>query len=264
MGAAVVVLASVITVMVIVVTQVTREVHNAVETAEQSQSPSAGAPAGTVPTGSAPTGSTDNASTSSVGDCVYTRETSASGSQISRGGALPPSAATVSTKPATMTISTNYGVMVFALDPEKAPCTVHALLFLAQQKYFDDTTCHRETHGPDAGIYVLQCGDPTATGTGSPGFTYKNENTTGVTYGRGVIAMANAGAGTNGSQFFINYADPSQAGAQALAGGYTVFGQITQGLDVLDRITQPGVEGGAADGAPASKPQILTITITQQ
>src|SRR4030095_14258938 len=127
--------------------------------------------------------------------------------------------------------------------------TVHALLSLAQQKYFDDTPCHRETFGPAAGIYVLQCGDPTGSGSGSPGYTYKNENTKDVNYNRGVLAMANAGADTNGSQFFINYADPSEQGAQALAGGYTVFGQITEGLDILDKITGPGAEGESGDGA---------------
>ena len=76
--------------------------------------------------------------------------------------------------------------------------------------------------------------------------------------------MANAGADTNGSQFFINYANPSEQGAQALAGGYTVFGQITKGLNVLDKITGPGVVEGGDDGAPVSKPQITSITIDQE
>jgi peptidyl-prolyl cis-trans isomerase B (cyclophilin B) len=200
--------------------------------------------------------------TTKVGDCVYTKDTS--GQAPAKEVSMPAAAPAVSTKPATMTINTNLGTMVATLDPAKAPCTVHALYALAQQKYFDDTPCHRETFGPEAGIYVLQCGDPTGTGSGSPGFTYKNENTAGVNYNRGVLAMANAGADTNGSQFFINYADPSEEGAQALAGGYTVFGQITQGLDILDKITSPGVDEGGSDGAPVTKPQITSITIDQE
>jgi peptidyl-prolyl cis-trans isomerase B (cyclophilin B) len=203
--------------------------------------------------------------TTKVGSCVYTQDTGASdGATIVKGATMPPSAATVSTKPATMTINTNHGTMVATLDPQKAPCTVHALLHLAQSGYFNNTKCHRETAGPEAGIYVLQCGDPTGSGAGSPGFTYKNENTSGVNYNRGVLAMANAGADTNGSQFFINYADPTESGAQALAGGYTVFGQITQGLDVLDKLTAPGVVEGGSDGAPASGAHITSVTITQQ
>ncbi|WP_083418205.1 peptidylprolyl isomerase [Pseudofrankia sp. BMG5.36] len=197
--------------------------------------------------------------TSKVGDCVYTED----GNTPARNVTLPPAGPSVDTNPAKMLITTNLGTMTATLDAAKAPCTVHALSYLAEKKYFDGTTCHRETSGPDAGIFVLQCGDPTGTGGGSPGFQYKNENTTGVNYNRGVLAMANAGPDTNGSQFFINYADPSEEGAQALAGGYTVVGQITEGLDILDKITSPGAEGETGDGAPVTKPQILSLTVTQ-
>ncbi|WP_307875332.1 peptidylprolyl isomerase [Frankia nepalensis] len=190
----------------------------------------------------------DTLATSKVGDCVYTKD--GSGAAPARDVAMPPSAPTVNTRPATMTINTSLGTMVATLDAAKAPCTVRAFLQLAQAKYFDDTPCHRETAGAEAGIFVLQCGDPTGTGSGGPGFTYKNENTEGVNYNRGVLAMANAGADTNGSQFFINYADPTADGASVLAGNYTVFGQITQGLDILDKITSPGVEGVAAAAPP--------------
>jgi len=206
-----------------------------------------------------PTQSAAPAATSKVGNCVYT----GNGQQPARDVTLPPAGPSVDTKPAKMVITTNLGTMTATLDAAKAPCTVHALRYLADNKYFDGTACHRETSGPDAGIYVLQCGDPTGSGGGSPGFQYGNENTAGVNYNRGVLAMANAGPGTNGSQFFINYADPSEEGAQALAGGYTVFGQVTEGLDVLDKITGPGAEGETGDGAPVTKPQILSIAITQ-
>jgi peptidyl-prolyl cis-trans isomerase B (cyclophilin B) len=215
---------------------------------------------GSTTASATPSASATPAVTTKVGSCVYTQNTTGN---VVKGATMPPAAATVSTQPATMTITTNYGTMVAALDPQKAPCTVQALYHLAQSKYFDNTTCHRETHGPEAGIFVLQCGDPTASGSGTPGFTYKNENTSGVNYNRGVLAMANSGADTNGSQFFINYANPTQGGAQALAGKYTVFGEITQGLDVLDKITGPGVVEGGDDGQPVTKPQVTSITINQ-
>ncbi|MBL7491260.1 peptidylprolyl isomerase [Frankia sp. AgB1.9] len=206
-----------------------------------------------------PTPTTKPLASTKVGDCVYTED----GQQPARDVTLPPAGPSVDTKTATMTLNTNYGTMVATLDAAKAPCTVHALEYLAQHKFYDQTTCHRETSGSTSEIFVLQCGDPTAQGSGTPGFAYKNENTSGVNYNRGVLAMANGGPDTNGSQFFISYADPTEAGAQALAGGYTVFGQITQGLDVLDKITSPGVQGETGDGAPASKPEITSVTITQ-
>ncbi|MCK9898173.1 peptidylprolyl isomerase [Frankia sp. AgB32] len=200
------------------------------------------------------------AATSKVGSCVYT----ANGEEASRGATLPKAAATVDRSPATMVINTSAGTMTASLDASRAPCTVHALRTLADAKYYDDTTCHRQTGGAQAGISVLQCGDPTGTGSGSPGYGYANENTESVTYDRGVLAMAHSSApNSNGSQFFINYANPTQQGAAALAGGYTVFGKITKGLDVLDKLTRPGVEGGGSDGAPASKAKILSVTITQ-
>ncbi|WP_261556092.1 peptidylprolyl isomerase [Frankia tisae] len=200
------------------------------------------------------------AATSKVGACTYT----ANGETPARSATPPKAAATVDTSPATMTINTDAGTMTASLDAQKAPCTVHALRTLADAKYYDDTLCHRQTGGAEAGISVLQCGDPTGTGSGSPGYGYANENTAGVTYDRGVLAMAHSSApNSNGSQFFINYANPTQEGAAALAGGYTVFGKITKGLDVLDKLTKPGVQGGGSDGAPASKAKILSITVSQ-
>jgi peptidyl-prolyl cis-trans isomerase B (cyclophilin B) len=211
-------------------------------------------------TASAATPSAAAADTSKVGKCVYTPN----GETPARGATLPKPAATVDTSPTTMVINTSAGTMTASLDAQKAPCTVHALRTLAETKYYDDTTCHRQTRGTAAGIFVLQCGDPTGTDSGSPGYGYANENTEGVTYDRGVLAMAHSSApDSNGSQFFINYANPTQQGAAALAGGYTVFGKITGGLDVLDKLTGPGVEGGGSDGAPASKAKILSITVSQ-
>ena len=207
-----------------------------------------------------PTASAPPPATSQVGHCVYTEN----GEEPARPVTLPEPADTVDTSPAKMIITTDKGTMTAALDAEKAPCTVHALRTLAEAGYFDDTTCHRQTGGEGANIFVLQCGDPTGTGMGSPGYGYANENTEGVNYNRGVIAMAHGSLpDSNGSQFFINYADPTETGKQILAGNYTVFGQITEGLDVLDALTEPGIEGGGSDGPPVSKPKIQSIEIIQ-
>jgi peptidyl-prolyl cis-trans isomerase B (cyclophilin B) len=213
----------------------------------------------TAAASASPTASAAPAATSKVGNCTYT----ANGEKPARPVSLPPAAPSVDRSPATMTITTNQGTMTVALDAAKAPCTVHALRRLAEAKFYDNTSCHRQT-GEGSGIFVLQCGDPLGNSQGGPGYGYANENTANVTYDRGVIAMAHSQQpDSNGSQFFINYKDPTADGAAKLKGGYTVVGKITAGLDVLDKITSPGVVGGGPDGAPASKPQITSITITQ-
>jgi peptidyl-prolyl cis-trans isomerase B (cyclophilin B) len=106
---------------------------------------------------------------------------------------------------------------------------------------------------------VLQCGDPTATGSGGPGYQYGEENlptaATGVSYPAGTLAMANAGAGTNGSQFFIVYKDTT------LPASYTIFGKVTSGLDVVTKIAAAGVSGGGTDGKPAKPVSLLSVTV---
>lgn len=157
-----------------------------------------------------------------------------------------------------VTLETNQGTIGMELDRTVAPCTVNAIEHLVEEDYFDDTLCHRLTTD---GIYVLQCGDPTGTGAGGPGFQFANEyptdeaedTNTPVLYPRGSIAMANAGPDTNGSQFFLNYDD------SPLPPAYTYFGQISEeGLETLDAIAEAGVQGGEADGQPAEQ-----VTITQ-
>ncbi|MGF7237785.1 MAG: peptidylprolyl isomerase [Frankia sp.] len=196
--------------------------------------------------------------TTKVGTCVYT----ATGEVPSKPVSMPKPAATVTKTPVTAVITTNYGTMTATLDGVNAPCTVHAFETLTAAKFFDNTTCHRQTA---QNIYVLQCGDPTGTSNGGPAFGYPTENTKSAKYDRGVIAMANTGAAnTNGSQFFIVYKNPNADGVKALGTNYTVLGKVTKGLDVLDKITAKGITGGSVDGAPASKPKILSFTITPQ
>ncbi|MDP9406603.1 MAG: peptidylprolyl isomerase, partial [Actinomycetota bacterium] len=140
-------------------------------------------------------------------------------------------------------------------DAASAPCTVASFTHLAREDYFDGTVCHRLT---SQGIFVLQCGDPSGTGTGGPGYEFANENTEGATYGRGTLAMANAGPDTNGSQFFLVYDE------SPLPPDYSVFGTVTEaGLAVLDQIAAAGAEGGAPDGAPATPVEVTDVALAE-
>jgi peptidyl-prolyl cis-trans isomerase B (cyclophilin B) len=143
---------------------------------------------------------------------------------------------------------------------------VHNFISLAAQGYFDDTRCHRLTVDPE--LRVLQCGDPTATGTGGPGYRFPNEYPsnqyrmadpalkTAVVYPRGTLAMTNAGLGTNGSQFLLVYDD------SMLPPQYTVFGTINpKGLAALDKIAAAGVKDGSGDGEPATEVTIESVTV---
>jgi peptidyl-prolyl cis-trans isomerase B (cyclophilin B) len=170
----------------------------------------------------------------------------------------PPQNGRIPTDPARIgaTIDTTEGAIGLELDNAKAPCTVNNFTSLARQGYFDNTTCHRLTTTPE--LRLLQCGDPTGTGSGGPGYRFPNEYPTNqyrltdpalktpVLYPRGTLAMANSGPGTNGSQFYLVYED------SVLPPTYTVFGTIdSAGLGVLDEIAATGVTAGGDDGKPA-------------
>jgi peptidyl-prolyl cis-trans isomerase B (cyclophilin B) len=131
------------------------------------------------------------------------------------------------------TIKTNLGDIGVELDAAKAPCTTNSFAFLAGKKFFDKTKCHRLTTSDS--LKVLQCGDPTGTGMGGPGYSFANENTKGAKYTKGVLAMANSGPDTNGSQFFIVYGDSQ------LDPDYTIFGKISSGMDVVEKVANAGV-----------------------
>lgn len=151
------------------------------------------------------------------------------------------------------TVSTSVGDLAVTLDADAAPCTVNSFLSLAEQGYFDDTSCHRLTV---RGIYVLQCGDPTASGTGGPGYSFPDELTGSETYGAGTLAMANSGPDTNGSQFFVVYAPTD------LPPNYTVFGQLDEtSTNTVAEIAKAGTESGSPDGAPKTPVSITGITL---
>lgn len=155
----------------------------------------------------------------------------------------------------TFTFITNCGDIVVAADGQHAQLTVLALTALAQGGYFDQTLCHRLT---TSGLYVLQCGDPTATGSGGPQFTYRDENLPTVTnndYPAGIVAMANSGPNTNGSQFFFVYADTT------LPPSYTRWGVITKGLDIVKAIAAQGTANGSGDGAPKQTVAIEKVSV---
>ncbi|MEV0292071.1 peptidylprolyl isomerase [Nocardia sp. NPDC050710] len=151
----------------------------------------------------------------------------------------------------TATLDTNCGTITVALDAARAPRTVNSFVFLAAEQYFDHTRCHRLT---TQGIYVLQCGDPTAAGTGGPGYRFPDENLPGATYPAGTLAMANAGPNTNGSQFFLVYQDTQ------LPPNYTPFGRVVDGLNILTGIAAAGVRDGSGDGAPSNDVVLNAVT----
>lgn len=176
---------------------------------------------------------------------------------------LPPDPArTPSRGTVRVDVRTNQGALPLTLDRAKAPCTVQSFIHLARWKFYDRTTCHRLTTYPT--LQVLQCGDPSGTGEGGPGYRYKDElpvdlqpaptDPTGVRkiYPRGTLAMANAGPDTNGSQFFLVY------GNAYLRPNYTIFGTIGDaGLATLDRVAAAGVQPTPEDPAPLDGPPVL-------
>jgi peptidyl-prolyl cis-trans isomerase B (cyclophilin B) len=154
-----------------------------------------------------------------------------------------------------MAMTTSAGVVGLELDADAAPCTVNSFVSLAGQGYFDKTTCHRLTTAP-AGIYVLQCGDPTGSGSGGPGYSFDDELSGDETYPAGTIAMANAGPDTNGSQFFIVYDDTP------LPPRYTVFGKVdAAGLEVVRDVAAEGTTTGEPDGPPKTPVDIERVTV---
>jgi len=195
-----------------------------------------------------------------VGNCEYPSSPVPAAKTVS-----PPPTSPDPDNPDAMVISTNNGDIPITFEAETAPCTVNSFISLAQQGYFDDTICHRLS---TARYYILQCGDPSGTSSGGPGYSFNDELVaedprlepcTGqapdlsCTYNTGTLAMANSGANTNGSQFFLVY------GNSMFPPNYTIFGQLdAAGLKTLKAIGAKGLtEPGATDGTP-KEPVIIT------
>jgi peptidyl-prolyl cis-trans isomerase B (cyclophilin B) len=189
----------------------------------------------------------------SDGSCDFTAEQSGNPNlkDVGTPPAQVPTSGTVN-----LTMTTNVGPIGLTLDQAKAPCASASLVYLAQKKFFDGTPCHRETDS--AGLKVLQCGDPSGTGSGGPSYRFPTQVTGSEKYQRGTLAMANSGQGFDGSQFFLVYGDSQ------LPPNYTVVGTIDQaGLQVLDAIAAKGNNGanGQGDGAPKEPVTITSMTL---
>lgn len=184
--------------------------------------------------------------------CTYKKGTEAASKKVN-----PPADGKVKASGTSkVSLDTSIGDLEVTLDSALAPCTVKNFLSLAGQKYFDNTKCHRMTVGE--GLQVLQCGDPSGTGSGGPGYSFADEVFPTLKYGRGTLAMANSGPNTNGSQFFIVYGDGS-----GLSPDYTAFGTIDEpSLKLIDKVAEEGVvpQNGPTDGAPVTPVDIKTAS----
>ena len=197
--------------------------------------------------------------------CIYTATGNAA-----RPVSLPPS----KTNPSiayTAVLKTNRGDIAIKLLNSQAPCTVNSFVHLAEAGFWASSQCHRLSTSGD--LYMLQCGDPTATasatlncssnvvGTGGPGYEFASENLANATYPAGTVAMANAGGSdSNGSQFFLVYKNTD------LGPDYTPFGTITSGLGILQDVASAGTSctyPGAGGGVPREKVIIDSVTITK-
>jgi peptidyl-prolyl cis-trans isomerase B (cyclophilin B) len=183
-------------------------------------------------------------------NCQYTTSTTPARPVDPPNGANVPATGKVGA-----VVLTNEGPITITMDRTKTPCTINSFLSLSQQKFFDNTKCHRLV---DNGMFLLQCGDPSGKGSGGPGYTYRDETYATDKYPAGTVAMANAGANTNGSQFFLVYADT------ALPPSYTVFGHMdAAGIAVVKKIAAEGQDGtiSAGGGKPNNPAQIVSVTV---
>jgi peptidyl-prolyl cis-trans isomerase B (cyclophilin B) len=197
------------------------------------------------------------------GTCAYPGDGNAA-----KANTPPPTDAVATEGTVPVAVTTSAGSIGLTLDRAQAPCTVNSFVSLAQQGYFDATTCHRLTTGE--GLKVLQCGDPTGTGTGGPGYTIPDEPPTSlapsasgggvVTYPRGTVAMAKtAQPNSGGSQFFLVYGDST------LPPDYTVFGTIDDaGLATIDKVAAAGSDNanGAGDGKPTTPVELKKVAVS--
>jgi peptidyl-prolyl cis-trans isomerase B (cyclophilin B) len=222
-----------------------------------------GSGAGTPSTVATTTAAATPPPTTGTAQCAYTATPDQPAPAGHQAGVPPNTAPRAGT--ATVTLHTSQGDIPITMPRAKAPCTVASFAFLAGKGYFTNTPCHRLTSADS--LKVLQCGDPTGTGTGGPGYTIPDENPADLPtasggaslYARGTVAMANTGQPhSGGSQFFLVYADSQ------LPPNYAVFGTVgTTGLQVLDKIAAAGVGSGGQgpqDGPPATPVTITSVT----
>jgi peptidyl-prolyl cis-trans isomerase B (cyclophilin B) len=208
---------------------------------------------------SAPPAATTTATTPAVAGCSPAPTPPTAAPKVAK-----PDKATAAGKTFTAVVTTNCGDITLQLDGAKAPQTVASFVGLAKAGYFADSPCHRITGvAQPSPLFVLQCGDPLG-GTGSgPGYSYGIENAPkDGKYPRGSLAMARTtDPNSNADQFFIVYKDTDLSSVPA---GYSIFGTVTGGMDIVDKIAAAGVSGGATDGAPAAPISILKVAVTEK
>lgn len=206
------------------------------------------------------TGAASDPGEATGGDCAFSPDGSGDASV-----GLPPDDGPADAT--TLSFTTSAGPITIEFDADRAPCTVQSMAFLAGEGYFDGTNCHRLT--TMEGLRVLQCGDPKGDGSGGPGYVVPDEFPTDlkpsqdgqtVVYERGMVAMANAGPGTTGSQFFLVY------DASTLPPDYTMFGTMDEAsLKTLDKVASGGVEPGSdrgpEDGTPVTSVEIESAEV---
>jgi cyclophilin family peptidyl-prolyl cis-trans isomerase len=176
------------------------------------------------------------------------------GGNVKKTYSAPPPMTIDQNKTYTATIKTNYGDIVIQLLPKEAPLTVNNFVFLARAGFYDGVKFHRVVKG-----FMIQGGDPTGTGAGGPGYQFQDELPTTRSYTKGTIAMANAGPNTNGSQFFIMLAN------YPLPKSYSIFGQVTSGQDVVDKIGNVPVKVvNGENSSPTVDVHIITVNIAEQ
>jgi cyclophilin family peptidyl-prolyl cis-trans isomerase len=212
---------------------------------------------GAAPTADAAAPTTDSpAAESPDGSCTFVPDTSGNPNLIDVG---VPAAQVPTDGTAALTMSTTAGPIHLTLDRATAPCASASFVHLAEQRFFDGSRCHREVNLETFG--VLQCGDPTGSGSGGPSYRFAEEVTPTTSYPRGTIAMANTGQpASTGSQFFLCFTDTE------LAPDYTVVGSVDEsGLAVLDQIAAAGNDGSfdtsAGGGAPNTPVVITSMTV---
>lgn len=185
-------------------------------------------------------------------------ETDGSSKKVTKFDGVPPTCIDP-TKSYTAVMDTDAGPITIKLAPDKAPQTVNNFVYLSRYHFYDGLTFHRVIKD-----FVLQGGDPEGTGRGGPGYTFNDELPEPSDYQAGSLAMANAGPNTNGSQFFIvvskNGANSLVNGAQGAA-AYSLFGQVTEGMNTVKKIEADG--GNTSDGKPAKVHKIKTVTIKE-
>jgi peptidyl-prolyl cis-trans isomerase B (cyclophilin B) len=201
------------------------------------------------------TSATSSATTAAVAGCTTPPEPPSTIKTQAK-----PDKNTAAGKTFTAVVTTNCGDITFELNGTKAPQTVASFVSLANAGYFASSPCHRLT---TSGIFVLQCGDPKGgTGTG-PGYSYGIENAPkDGKYPKGTLAMARTtDPNSNADQFFIVYKDTDLS---SVPQGYSIFGTVTSGMDIVERIAAAGVSGGSGDGAPAAPISILKVAVTEK